>query len=149
MFCFCSRESQKSLLLLFSLLDPLSLQLSIFLAFSRKSFRFFFSSPPTFVIVQLSLSFFVSSPHPFHCSNHHPLSSVKKKSPSQPPPWQGDGVFGHTSHAALSTRGEVVPHFSKKCSTHSPVAKEGATNMPFFSRVHECKEYQYYSEKKV
>ena len=33
----------------------------------------------------------------------------------------------HTSHAALSTHGEVVPHFYKKCLAHSPTAKEGST----------------------
>ena len=150
MFCFCSQESRKSLLLLFSLLDPLSLQLSIFLALPRKSLYFFFSSPPcTFIIVQLSLSSFISSPHPFRYSIYHPLSSVQRKSPSQPPPWQGGGVLGHTSHATLSTLGEVLPHFSKKCLVHSPVAEKGFTNMLIFGRVHECKEYKHWSEKKV
>ena len=36
----------------------------------------------------------------------------------------------HTSHAAFSTCGEIVPHFSKQWPTHSPIAKKGSTNMP-------------------
>ena len=32
----------------------------------------------------------------------------EKKSPSQPPPWQGGDVLGHASHAVVSM--EIVPH---------------------------------------
>ena len=36
-----------------------------------------------------------------------------------------------------------------KNAAHSRVANEGFTNMPFFNRGHECKEYEHQSEKKV
>ena len=40
-----------------------------------------------------------------------------------------------------------IKHFKKNYKPSSP--QRGSTNMPIFGRVHECKEYEHWSEKQV
>ena len=79
----------------------------------------------------------------------YPLS----QSPSQPPLWWVGDVLCHASHARGSFRNQPLtpktscqffPGLRKK-----PMVQWGSINIPLFSRVHEYKEYEYYSEKKV
>ena len=90
-------RKKKSLLLLFSLLDTSSI--GSHFVFPPSSLSFFFQKPPALA----------SSPsfYQFHC-----LLFNKKRSLSQPPPWQGGHVFA-TRPMQLWTPMEVVIHSSK------------------------------------
>ena len=78
----------------------------------------------------------------------------------QAPPWQGGGVYGHTSQYARLLQ-KPAPHSSKNAASSPGIVtprkrtawkkslKWGSRNMPLFRRAHECKEYEHWSEKKV
>ena len=75
----------------------------------------------------------------FHCSNHHHGKVVTSIAMH---PMQ---VHLEAIPLTPTTCCQLLPGLRKK----KPLVQEGSRNMPFFDRVHECKEYEYYSEKKV
>ena len=140
-----------------------SLSLSILLCFHSRNlapphswFLFFtklppcsYHSPKKSPFTQLHgipLFSFLTCFHPLSCS------FVQRCLSPQPPPWQGGDSCHMCQHAThLESR---PPLLEMKCSAHSggqqyPLVQEGSTNMPLFGRVHECKEYEHQTEKKV
>ena len=69
--------------------------------------------------------------HLLYCFNHLLIYPLLRRSPLLNHHHSEVVVCScHTSHVAFSTCGEIVPHFSKQCPTHPPIAKKGYTNMP-------------------
>ena len=94
-----------------------------------------FLLPKTNLLCVFATPFFstqlVSSSTCFHllyCFNHLLIYPLLRRSPLLNHHHSEVVVCScHTSHVAFSTCGEIVPHFSKQCPTHSPIAKKGYT----------------------